>query len=292
MKKYFVFSLLVLFLSIGFVVALPNFQPNDLIPSNNHATINIPEKATEVAPDIFSLGTVVDVDGRVVQGYAIVDRREGHAKPGAVCGNDICEPGEKKSCSADCAGNGGDEKSSCYANFAKGAKWKVNEDYIVDASNNANLSESFISNTISNAIDKWEVEAGNVFGNEVAGSVDIDNIDGLNGVNEVAFANINSPGAIGVTYVWGIFSGPPRGRELVEWNQVYDDVDFSWSDSGEVGKMDFENIVQHEHGHAFGMAHPSDDCTEETMFRFAGLGETKKRSLNAGDITGISKLYK
>ncbi len=52
--------------------------------------------------------------------------------------------------------------------------------------------------------------------------------------------------------------------------------------------MDFQNIVTHESG----MGHPSDDCTEETMYRFASLGETKKRTLNAGDIAGIKKLYK
>jgi len=32
-------------------------------------------------------------------------------------------------------------------------------------------------------------------------------------------------------------------------------------------------------------------CTEETMYRFATEGETKKRTLNTGDITGIKKLY-
>ena len=56
--------------------------------------------------------------------------------------------------------------------------------------------------------------------------------------------------------------------------------------------MDFENIATHELGHAMGMAHPADSCTEETMYRFASSGETKKRTLNAGDIAGIKGLYK
>ena len=56
--------------------------------------------------------------------------------------------------------------------------------------------------------------------------------------------------------------------------------------------MDFENIAQHELGHSFGLGHPSDGCTEETMYRFASEGETKKRNLNSGDIAGIKKLYK
>ena len=56
--------------------------------------------------------------------------------------------------------------------------------------------------------------------------------------------------------------------------------------------MDFENIVTHEHGHVFGL----DDlytstCSEETMYGYATEGETKKRTLESGDIMGIQRLY-
>ena len=110
--------------------------------------------------------------------------------------------------------------------------------------------------------------------------------------NEVFFADVDGAGAIAVTIVWGIFSGPISNRKLVEWDQIYDDVDFDWSSSGEAGKMDFGNIATHEVGHAAGMGHPGDSCTEETMYRFASNGETKKRDLNSGDIAGIKALYK
>lgn len=91
--------------------------------------------------------------------------------------------------------------------------------------------------------------------------------------------------------MWGIFSGPPFARELVEWDQVYDDVDFAWSSTGASGAMDFENIATHEFGHALGLGHPDNACTEETMYAYADYGETKKRDLNAGDIAGVAKLY-
>lgn len=42
---------------------------------------------------------------------------------------------------------------------------------------------------------------------------------------------------------------------------------------------------------AEGVGHPEDSCTEETMYRFAVLGETKKSELNDGDIAGINELY-
>ena len=88
-----------------------------------------------------------------------------------------------------------------------------------------------------------------------------------------------------------MFLGPPKNRVLVEWDQVYDQVDYDWSSSGEAGKMDFENIATHELGHSVGMGHPSSECIEETMYAYAGYGETKKRDLNAGDIAGINGLY-
>ena len=88
-------------------------------------------------------------------------------------------------------------------------------------------------------------------------------------------------------------------RELIEYDQIYDQVDFNWGNAGPTNEtglgdtsiMDLQNVVTHELGHAAGMGHPTDDCTEETMFRFAGFGETKKRTLEAGDLTGLGKLY-
>jgi hypothetical protein len=157
------------------------------------------------------------------------------------------------------------------------------------------LDDTFIRSTISGSLGKWEAASGgqDIFGDETAGTVDRNALGTLNNQNEVVFGDVNSVGAIAVTYVWGIFSGPPHGRELVEWDQIYDQNDFDWTADGNVesAKMDFENIVTHEHGHAFGMGHPSDSCTEETMFRFSTEGETIRRDLHTGDEAGIFGLY-
>jgi predicted Zn-dependent protease len=56
--------------------------------------------------------------------------------------------------------------------------------------------------------------------------------------------------------------------------------------------MDFLSIAAHEVGHAAGMDHPENSCTEETMYAYAAYGETKKRDLNDGDVAGIRNLYK
>jgi hypothetical protein len=94
--------------------------------------------------------------------------------------------------------------------------------------------------------------------------------------------------------VWGIFRGPPSGRELVEWDMVFDDTDYDWSAEvagGVAGKMDFHNIAVHEVGHAAGMGHSPDSCADETMYSYADFEEITKRDLNAGDIAGIVDLY-
>ena len=55
--------------------------------------------------------------------------------------------------------------------------------------------------------------------------------------------------------------------------------------------MDYQNIATHEFGHSLGLGHPGDSCTEETMYAYGSSGETKKRTLEAGDIAGVNELY-
>ena len=51
------------------------------------------------------------------------------------------------------------------------------------------------------------------------------------GKNEILFASIAEPGTVAVRMVWGVFSGPPFGRELVEWDMVLDG-DLTWGNAG------------------------------------------------------------
>lgn len=197
--------------------------------------------------------------------------------------------------------NGGAATTSCYAFLAKGAKWKSVEPWLVNPTNSRGIDEAYIASNITGDIFKWEDAAdgavngilgANILG---GGTTTFSPLTAENtapdGLNEVYFADVSSTGAIAVTIVWGRFSGPVSQRRLVEWDMIIDDVDFDWSQTGEPGKMDFENIITHELGHAVGMGHPVDTCAEETMFRFADFGEIKKQSLNSGDIAGINILY-
>lgn len=274
--------------------ARPNLSLATASPSDDRAIVAIPNDAVEVAPGVFNLGIAV-VDGKKLEGFAFVDYREDHAKPGSQCGNGICEPGENsRRCPSDCGG-GGQDSSSCYGFLSKDAKWKSIESYVVNPSNNKGLSENFVVSNVAGNINKWENAASlEILGNGSSTNDTLEaDMNSPDNKNEVYFADIASSNAIGVTIVWGFFRGPPSTRELVEWDQVYDDVDFDWSSSGEPNKMDFEGISTHELGHSVGL----DDlyegtCSEQTMYGYAEYGETKKRTLESGDIAGVSELYK
>ncbi|MBI2208736.1 matrixin family metalloprotease [Candidatus Woesearchaeota archaeon] len=269
----FAFLIISILISV-YAMAKPN---TDRVTATNVKSGNvvvIPANAVEVAPDVFSLGTATDVDGRVVEGFMFVDRKRENAKP-------------------PWAGGGGGGATKCYSFLAKGAKWKVLEPWVVNPANTEGLSDSFVLGNLAADITKWEdASSTNILG---SGSINTSNLvadtQSTDGANEVYFGDVDSPGAIAVTIVWGIFSGPSFARELVEWDQIYDQVDYDWSSTGQADKMDFENIATHELGHSVGMGHPPSECTEETMYAYAGFGETKKRDLNAGDITGVNELY-
>lgn len=80
-------------------------------------------------------------------------------------------------------------------------------------------------------------------------------------------------------------------QQLVKFSMTFN-TRYTWSTTGEAGKFDVQGVATHELGHALGLTHPSAAaCSEETMWASAGTGETKKRSLEAGDKDGVTSLY-
>lgn len=273
---------LVLLVGASPVWAGPHFSTANLSTPGTERTLVLPAPADH--SPVISLGTGVDPQsGKLVQGYAIIHYKKGFTHK--LNHN----PGNKGA------------KTSCYSFLSSGAKWKGVETWLVNPLNARGLDGNFVLNNLSANVSKWEDATDGVIdgaGLDVLGegattsAVLVADTVSPDGQNEVYFADVSHAGAIAVTIVWGIFQGPPFARELVEWDQVYDDVDFDWSAAGEAGKMDFENIATHELGHSVGLADLYDQtCSEETMYGYADFGETKKRDLNAGDITGMNKLY-
>ena len=267
-------------------VALGFGPGSDDAEAQGRPSFSLPPGAQEVAPGIFRLGEAV-VNGRVATGFAIAhpEPRVGKAKPpwagGGGGGN---------------GGGGGDPAADCFSFIGKGAHWKVTESWLFNAANASGLDENTLLTTLGDgSLEQWDAEvASDVFG---GGSLTSDVLSADSAapdeVNEVYFASIDTPGTIAFTLVWGFFNGPPSGRELIEWDMVFDDVDYAWSLDGAAGTMDFLNIAAHEAGHAAGMGHTetTDTCAEQTMYPTAPLGETIKRDLGVGDQAGVQDLY-
>ena len=263
--------------------------------AKDRAKFELPVNAAQVAPNVYYLGKAKD-KGREVEGYAIVKHKGSPAKP--TCGNGVCEAGETaKKCPADCgSGGAGDPGTSdCYGFLARGAKWKTVEPYMVDPTNIDGLTSGAVAGCLVYGIGEWENAAGaDILGDEIAAVLPLqaDTVS-PDDRNEVYFADVSDDGAIAITIVWGIFGGPPQGRELVEWDQIYDDVDFDWAGGDDPTRMDFVNIAIHELGHSCGLADLYDaKCSEQTMYGYATECETKKQTLEDGDIAGIRNLYK
>lgn len=250
----------------------------------------LPRTITKLAENVYNLGKKKDKDGTLVEGIAILHPRRPQGK-----GNNKGK-------------NGGGNDTNCFAFIAPsgsgGVRWTNTfaEPYVLDPSNNdPTLDEVTVIATIDNALRTWDDQVSyQIFGQLTQGTPDRASMGvSVNGVNEWVFGDIAETNVIAVTIIWGIFSGPPQNRKLVEWDMIFDDVDFTWGNAGPTNEtslgdtsvMDLLNIAVHEAGHAAGMGHPSDTCTEETMFRFSTQGETKSRTLHTGDITGIEKLY-
>ncbi len=239
-------------------------------------SFSLPTNAKKVTDNVYDLGEKTDpASGNLVHGYALITPRSNNQKP---------------------SGTGGKPSGTqCFSYLASGLKWKTNEPWVIDAANNQGIDEAAVFNRLVGDLQTWEnASSYNIFGNGSQGvGLSVEQSGQPDGNNEIMFGSIAEPDVIAVTITWGYYSGPPKTREIVEWDQIYDQADFGWSLTGEAGKMDFDNIATHEVGHAAGMGHTSLDasCEPETMYPYAGFGETNKRDLGPGDIAGISGLY-
>lgn len=191
-----------------------------------------------------------------------------------------------------------------YAFLGKGVEWKaLPVNYVIDTDNPDWLSETDVVTAISTGAEEWDTHTGaELFGTYSTvedASWDGDDGDVPDGRNEILFGNYTDPDVIAVTVTWGYFRGPPQSREITEFDIMFD-IDFTWGDAGDTSEtelgdmsvMDLQNIATHEFGHGVGLADLyADECSEQTMYGYATYGETKKRTLNTGDIAGIQELY-
>jgi MYXO-CTERM domain-containing protein len=97
----------------------------------------------------------------------------------------------------------------------------------------------------------------------------------------------NDPNAFAITSVWHDSRGRIRDADM-----EVNDAGRTYGVCPEMGACslaDIQNVVTHEAGHFFGLAHSTDE--QATMLATAPLGEVVKRSLAADDIAGICDAY-
>ena len=231
------------------------------------ALIPAPEQAKDNSP-------VIDENGGLIppglEKIVFVHYKKGFGKP-------------------DWIGQGKEKSPKCYGFLVKGAKWKdLPQSYVI----HPDLDTS----AIVNSIETWDAATSkDLFSNDY--TIDStanwdDSIDKIDGRNEFSFGDYSDPRVIAVAIVWGYFSGPIGRREIIEFDVLFD-TDFTWG-NGEVDTivMDLQNIATHEIGHGLGLGDIYDSaCSEVTMYGYSNYGETKKRTLEQPDITGIQKLY-
>jgi len=216
----------------------------------------------------------------------------------SVCGNGVCEPGENaRKCPADCDGTVPEPDASCYTDLGRGVKWKtLPQSLVINPANANGLSEDFVVSTTIASAEAWDdATSSELFSGYIIDyTADYDDEAAeTDGRNEVSFGNIAEPGVIGMTVIWGYFSGPPKSRQILETDVILDDVDFVWGDAAlNPSVMDVQNIMTHELGHAAGLGDLYEStCTEVTMYGYSSEGEIKKRTLEPSDVAGIQDLY-
>ncbi|MFH2110159.1 MAG: matrixin family metalloprotease [Candidatus Bathyarchaeota archaeon] len=219
-----------------------------------------------------------DKEPRQLEKMVIIHYKKGHAKPPGT-------PGAKPP-----------KDDGDYTFLAKGVKWKTTVTLVIDP-DYSGQSEQFIFNTFKVSAEEWDSHTGATLFDYSGFIIDHDTTwddepEETDGRNELLFGPYSDPKVIAVTVVWGYFNAPPKYREIVEFDILFNTA-YTWGDADiDNSLMDVQNIATHELGHGLGLGDLYQTTAwQETMYGYSDNGETMKRDLYLGDIAGIQALY-
>jgi len=167
-------------------------------------------------------------------------------------------------------------------------KWKQNPiEYKINLSNQRNLSEEEVEDSIAQSFMEWEGIRGAPLRFYYEGETTNNSSSYQDGVNIVAFREDwpeeLDDDLLAITYTWSI-----EGGEIIAFDILINE-NYEWSLTGESGKHDLKNAITHEIGHATGMNH--SEMVDSTMYISSTEGEIIKRTLADDDIRGLQYLY-
>jgi len=94
-------------------------------------------------------------------------------------------------------------------------------------------------------------------------------------------------GTLAANYYWY-----NRRTKIVYENDIVFNTYYPWSTAGAAGYYDVQNIGTHEQGHCLVLNDLYQSYqSEQTMYGYGAKGETKKQTLESGDIEGINYIY-
>lgn len=177
---------------------------------------------------------------------------------------------------------------SCYKLL--GVKWKpLPVSYVVNPE-----VEAIVPGAVFTSNETWDTATSKELFNDSYSLDGTANWDGdyPDGRNEYSMGNYPQNGVIAVTVIWTGVPIGSKGRQIIEFDVMFD-KDFTWGDATvNPTVMDLQNIAVHESGHGIGLGDIySSNCSEVTMYGYSNYGETKKRILEQPDITGLQKMY-
>ncbi len=176
---------------------------------------------------------------------------------------------------------------SCYKLL--GVKWKaLPVNYVINPTNLEGLKEAFVTAAVSTSAETWDIGTSSELFNDTY-TIDSTAQYGVqNFQNAIVFSDYPDERVIAVTSIWYT----PKGKQIVEFDMLFN-TRFDWGDASlDSTKMDLQNIATHEFGHSVGLGDLySSTCSEVTMYGYSIEGETKKRTLEEPDRTGLQVLY-
>lgn len=175
---------------------------------------------------------------------------------------------------------------TCWSTFAT---WNNNipVGFVINPSNPQGLDSSFINSAINASAQTWDAATNKELFKDAYIINSRARYGKMDGKNSIVFGAA-SRGTIAVTTTWYYTST----KQIVEFDMKFNTY-YRWGDASLNSQvMDLQNIATHELGHGVGMNDIyTGSCIDVTMYGYGSNGETKKRTLEDADVTGLLSLY-